>query len=639
MPALRLLPLVLVCAACGSSTPTVAECSDEATLHVCDADGCRDQACRGDEVCAQAACRPWQDTPLSADFDLAADPRDPLRVVATVRPGGFPRAFTEQIRFTFGDGIAGWSEKISHRYKTPGVYVVDLEVRLDGYRLLRASRPFTAGTPPPDWTPAELTVNAIPVFMNGSVPYRSNNDTPGDPSDDYDRPFTLLLPDRGFSVDVTFRELDGAPVKKDALTLTSDCALGGGAVAAGANLAGRLVYDQGPSLHAYRASWTVADADAFPAPRCTLTLAGEDAQGRRFTSAVPFQVTPLTAQDEPFSAPYQWLLRFDMDLYTVTGSTDARGMVQLEATPGADGEPDFLQELRLLGVQGSESAPGAKTVAANGFTGANAVYLALVEAEIMREIRLLYHMAPDGSARDGIAFELHATGWPGAPDPAQFKEDGDFSMIRLGGELPGYFGMSMLSYFAQRKIDDTAWDLGIGTVAITRALFGTTVLSEAFADIKPGVGAPAGEHPLDATVLSGTFDRWAPGNTGEANARWDALHRIARFLGMAIGAVTAHEMGHAMGLVPDGVPPEGLFADVHDCPFIGPRTDGAHADYPGLNLMQAGGQIITVIGEFTATTELPPGLGVIDLGQLALAEERLAPYERAYFRRMLSFRR
>lgn len=626
-------------AACGPGTVPLMECRDESTLHVCDDEGCRDVACRADQLCDRAACRRWYDVPLSADFDLESDPADPRRFTARVRPGGFPRLFAEQIRFTFGDGVAGWGEEIAHRYRKPGAYPVELEVRLEGYRILRASRDAVVAPVPDDWDPLTLTVNDIRVEMNGSVPYLSTNDTP-DPADDYLRGFTLLLPDRGFTVDLRIAAPPDARIVRESLRLVADRPLGGGRVPPGTDLSGRLVEDVGPSLRTLHASWLAGAEDAFPPGRTTLTLRARDTRDRHHSASVPIEIVPLSDDNTPFAKPYAWLLRFGQDLYTVTGSTADTGLVRLEATLGPDGQPDFVQEMRILGVQGNESAPGARTVAAGGRTGANAICLARVQAEIMREIRTLYHMAPDGTPRDGIGFELFSEGWPGAPDPASYRPDGDFSMIRLGGELDGgYFGMSRLSWWAQSRVDDTEDDLGVGTVAIDRALFGTAIIGDAFNDVKPGVGTPVGEHALDALVLSDSFDRWAPGNSEEANARRDALDRVVRFMGLAIGAVTAHEMGHAMGLVPDGVPPEGLFANVTDCPFIGSHTDLAHADFPGLNLMQAGGNLFGVIAEFTSTTELPRDLDAVALGRLALEEERLAPYERAYFRRALTYRR
>src|SRR4029079_4017695 len=127
--------------------------------------------------------------------------------------------------------------------------------------------------------------------------------------------------------------------------------------------------------------------------------------------------------------------------------------------------------------------------------------------------------------------------------------------------------------------------------------------------------------------LAAGFDRWARGVDPELAARYDDLRRIAHRLREAIGAVTAHEMGHAMGLVPDGAPPCGLFGGRADIDFMGDeRTDSHHADFPGLNLMQAGNGLLGALEDGLDWIETPDGYRLVDLALVFSQENRLSPY-------------
>ena len=58
--------------------------------------------------------------------------------------------------------------------------------------------------------------------------------------------------------------------------------------------------------------------------------------------------------------------------------------------------------------------------------------------------------------------------------------------------------------------------------------------------------------------------------------------------GLALASILCHEIGHSLGLVPSGVPPRGLFAEVDDLPFTVTNATNAHIDTVGLNIMQTG---------------------------------------------------
>ncbi len=569
-------------------------------------------ACRGDETCVADVCIPWHQAPLSVDFELQVVDST---VTCTVLPGGFPRDRVDALRFSFGDGYAGYGEQIEHTYPAAGVYPVDLEVRLDGYRMLRASRVAVVGGEAA--SRIGFTVDDIPAYLNGSIPARSDAGT-SDPADDVDEPFHLLLPAHGFTVDVTLLDAPGAAIDPASVQLVAD--RDAGATPAGSDLAGRLEARGGGVDRVARLRWTVEEADAFPAGPLTLTLTAADAGGGQHSHSLAVEVVDLVAGMDPFDRPMAWLLLFDEDRFTAA----SRPQGGIEISAGADGRIDLDQELALIGAQGPD-------------VDLNAAYRRRVIDAIVAEIRRYYRIAPDGTPRDGIDFAIHVAGDPGAPAPAGFDPTGDFSMMRFGGTLGVNLGRSQFAPWNQGRVDDTSDDLGVATGTLLSMLSTTAGVIEELYPILPGIGVAVGEHPADAAVLAAGYDRWAVDVDPDQAQRFDDLQRIARRIGEAIGAVAAHEMGHAMGLVPDGAPPCGLFGGRPDIDFMGDeRTDSHHADYPGLNLMQAGNGLIGALTDGLDWIEVPADYRLVDLALVFSRENRLSSYELAYFQRRLT---
>jgi hypothetical protein len=102
-------------------------------------------------------------------------------------------------------------------------------------------------------------------------------------------------------------------------------------------------------------------------------------------------------------------------------------------------------------------------------------------------------------------------------------------------------------------------------------------------------GTPVGEDPLDDDVLSDTFDRTAS-TDAPRNARYDAIHDAIEHAALYASAIAAHEIGHSLGLVPDGAPPTGLFGAAHpsnvftEATSVSPNTTH-HLDFLGNDLM------------------------------------------------------
>lgn len=586
--------------------PDGRRCLDDARYEVCEGGACTASSCRGDELCRDAACVPWTEADLFCDFELeysgAIDRRVRVRVVA----GGFPRSQVQALRFDFGDGVAGWGEDLRHDYAEPGAYVVSLEVRLTGHRVLRANR-LARIDPPAGRDPSSLTVNAIPELLNGSVPFERGGLLEA---------FTLSVPTDGFSVDITLLEDPADPVLS--LSLTADVPVG--VRPAGAELIDGVIFEEGPRLRVRRGSWILAESDAVPEGPLTLMLTTETESARHERSlSLRARIAP-----RPFDRPQVWLFRTDSDFFTsrVDGPGPRFGLVSDEVP---NGTWDLEEELALLGAQGPDAV-------------LNERYLDWIKEMIREEVYRTYGVAPDGTPRDAIPLTIVWQGEPGAPDPADFDPAGDISLMRFGGTFAGFVGYSGISAWNIERTDDSTVDRGVATASLLGILTSTAVVSAALDPLKPGVGAPVGTHPLDAAALDPTFDRFALDADPEIAARHETLREIARYLALAIASVTAHEMGHAMGLMPNGVPPLGYFGDEGEVSFVSAsRTNRWHADLPGLNLMQAGGDYLGVIDEALMSLELPRTVDLIVLARILALENRLSPYARAYLQGRLTY--
>ena len=80
------------------------------------------------------------------------------------------------------------------------------------------------------------------------------------------------------------------------------------------------------------------------------------------------------------------------------------------------------------------------------------------------------------------------------------------------------------------------------------------------------------------------------------------IARAAQGLARALAAIAAHEVGHSVGLVPNGPPDEGLFGGEQNAAFAGTWTTPYHIDTPGNNLMASA--MSFTITQYTGTHEL-----------------------------------
>jgi hypothetical protein len=223
-----------------------------------------------------------------------------------------------------------------------------------------------------------------------------------------------------------------------------------------------------------------------------------------------------------------------------------------------------------------------------------------------------------------------------APRRSDFSKGGRFSLMRFGGSFPDALGYSDISYHHAERVDDATPERGVATASLLAAFAGIPELNEPLLPIHPEAGTAVGEHPQDALILRPGFDPYAADDA--AWARYQVLARAARLIGMGIASVTAHEMGHGLGLVPDGPPPQGFFAGEADVTFMGPSTNSHHADYPGLNLMQAGGDLLKLWSTALEEVEIEGPASLAETAQVLAEETRLSAYSRAYLAGRLTYR-
>jgi hypothetical protein len=89
-------------------------------------------------------------------------------------------------------------------------------------------------------------------------------------------------------------------------------------------------------------------------------------------------------------------------------------------------------------------------------------------------------------------------------------------------------------------------------------------------------GTPIGEGSLDDDVLAGSYDRTssASSNTQAMKDRYDHIMDAIEAFALSLSGVTAHEIGHSLGLAPDGGPKTGLFGNA---PHINTFTEATAA--------------------------------------------------------------
>jgi hypothetical protein len=140
---------------------------------------------------------------------------------------------------------------------------------------------------------------------------------------------------------------------------------------------------------------------------------------------------------------------------------------------------------------------------------------------------------------------------------------GDVTQICIGGEDPtgGITIGSILTDMKNANRNSVECATLPPTGIFPRELLilsGDPSFQALFNPLIPGAGGvPVGAHPLDPVVLDPDFDPESA--SPEQLARYDLVQNAIQVFGDLLGSIVAHEAGHALGLVPAGVPGGGLF--------------------------------------------------------------------------------
>ncbi|MEN8150303.1 MAG: Ig-like domain-containing protein, partial [Planctomycetota bacterium] len=457
-----------------------------------------------------------------------------------------------------------------------------------------------------------VSVEGIPAAFDGSGTYVNAAGQGGNG-------FDLFLPQNGFLLRAEFSDQGGAGI--DPATFSVKCNRAIGSTAASAELASNFTLTQ------TYAEWRIpATSEIDAADNVTFTFLVNDRAGNPATAKV-ITVDVLgrgmssmagTGDLDPFPARETWILRFDLDHYSHTWSTQASPAKQGTATTNvANATVDFAEALRVVGLQ----SPNMTTAAAgtwNGFTiGTNAILQRLVAERVREILRMRFGIGADGThGTDAPDVEFLLAGEQGSlgsmpvlSTSASNNSGQAFSEISFGGtggaESDPYVAGSMngRGWYDTRNTTsqaslNTNGSAGVFVASMlkrevngypSRPFFGK--ISAKFVTIHGGT--PVGEHASDDDVLADTFDRLTSTDTTH-NVRYDEIMDAVELVALYLSATAAHEIGHSLGVVADGAPKTGQFGGAHhgnaftDATSLNPNTSG-HLSVAGLNNLMATG--------------------------------------------------
>lgn len=495
---------------------------------------------------------------------------------------------------------------------------------LFGNTMTQTTRTFTTSDGTDGTVPVVTRVRfeEIRSDMDGSTTYVSGpdsvNGTPQNPG--ASQAFDLFLPRSGWQVTVEFSDEGGSGIDETSFSAKASVAVGG--TSSNTELAGKF------DVSSTRAVWRVASTEQFTAgDDVTLTFLIKDAANNTSSShVVTFDVIDITANSlsgnggdlDPFGSRQTWLLRDDVDVYTASFSTNGTDQ-EVTTTGSSNGIRDLDEALRISGLNSPNMSAGSAVTANGPSLGTNDIVRRLFMERLRAYTRARYGIDEDGGRPSGapdIEFILNGeqgslSGLPTWSTASTSNSAKAYSEMDIGGDtgpnsnLTAPFG-TVGTAFTDRRNRRQEANLNSGASAgnnegvfvinmmkfsmnssTSLSTWGARVLAN-FQTAKGGT--PIGEHADDPTVLAGTFDRTAQGNTQAQNDRYDAIMDAIEASAASVSGVNAHEIGHSLGLVPDGAPKTGLFGNAHrnntftEATSGSPNTTG-HLDHLGNDIM------------------------------------------------------
>lgn len=405
-----------------------------------------------------------------------------------------------------------------------------------------------------------LTIAEMPPEMNGSI-------ASGELA------WTLRANRAHVSLDVMSLERSG-PITSASITCSADLA----------------AHDLPTVVEVAPGHWrALIDADAaFPDGARVTCTADALGPGGSADASFAFDAATLPPALDPFPTPDEWLVVLSRDIFEldVTHDSDGTAVLRSDYVTGGDGVPDFDEPFYELGL----------------FSRQNPEAAAIVKAHILEKVRGylygIYGVDADGQPLPGgVPIRLWFEGDEGAPDPADYGGARRFSMIALGGDgdlddqIGGTFGRALIDYNNQDIEDDTVYGLGVFPTALARQVLSLPLGALVLQEYRTATGGtPFGDEPGDVLFLGKDLTALDMPDGSFAAQRIDIYNLFVEFGALGLASILAHEIGHSLGLVPEGLPPEGLFAGV-ETDFIVSLAPDAHVDTEGLNIMQTGGSV------------------------------------------------
>ncbi len=435
------------------------------------------------------------------------------------------------LRLTLGSGVAF----------TPGTTTINLRTTNDAIQssLGKLAVPGTPrvissgdGVRP---TVQLLTVNALEPVLNGTGPAGGS----------------LQTPRNGFTIEVSATDSNGTLDSTQTVVVASGIVgVNGGGRAVGADLSDALVGTLSNPVSSYLVPANVL----FPEGAVTLTVYVRDTSGMVGGPATyAFQTRPLADDVRPFENGQTWYLDLTRDLEAYTVNL-ANGVTPVQVVAGANGRSDFADLMLALGLHSTTPISNV-----SGAKDSNQVMLDLFQARMLTELQTLYAGVsiaftftapgtfPSGqSSLPYAAFQFSQIAIAGAEDPSGTSGVLGVALFDPNNEtqdndsLPNYGNSQRLGVFLHTIVNS-------GMLSSSGSTFRTTY--DAFTPAPPRNGTPIGNDPNDGLRLLGTLA------DARATAITNAIRRLARFTAV----VTAHEIGHSVGLVQNGAMPFGLY--------------------------------------------------------------------------------
>jgi hypothetical protein len=412
-----------------------------------------------------------------------------------------------------------------------------------------------------------LTVNELPDYLNGSIPYKQADGVPHEFRVRVNRAnFTLDVTGAGIALNTMAVRCDQPVTLPDGMTVAPDLPLP------------EALYVAGPAPGARRIRFTSPALPDGATVTCRASAAGAT------PGALTFLAATLPPALDPFPQIDPWVVILSRDLFRLVSTTLPDGTRSLTSVhlPQGNGEADLDEPLYELGLFSRKAPEITRQVKAR------------LLAEVRGKAHRIFGLGNDGlpAQPDGVPLRLWFEGDPGAPAPADFA-GGGFSMIALGGDgtpedqAANLVGRADVDWNNRVRNDDSKYGLGVYPTSIVRQALANPLSLLLLAGILPGRGVPIGENPADAALVDPNFDPAAAGDLVKARHQNYAL--ILNLLSTALASTLCHEIGHSLGLVPSGPPPVGMFAEMPGLSFTVKDSLGPHIDTPGLNVEQTGG--------------------------------------------------